>query len=132
MTVAFPLRYKREAFPRCRHCQVLHAFELESVIALFTPPVSFWPTHHQPIFIVCFAPRRASCPAVFVDNLQKKLRIRPREETQPASPTMAPFLEMFESLRLTLVGMYLCIADGICLLLVFHVHIHHSLPHELR
>jgi hypothetical protein len=41
---------------------------------------------------------------------------------------MAPFLEMFESLRWTLVGMYLRITDGICLLLVFHVHIHRPLP----
>jgi hypothetical protein len=45
---------------------------------------------------------------------------------------MTQFLEVFESLRWTLVGMYLCIAGGICLLLVVHVHIHHSLPHEQR
>jgi hypothetical protein len=45
---------------------------------------------------------------------------------------MPKFLEMFESLRWTLVAMYLCITGGICLLLVFRVHIHHPLPHELR
>jgi hypothetical protein len=45
---------------------------------------------------------------------------------------MAHFLEVFESLRWTLVGMYLCIAGGIYLLLVFHVHIHRPLPHERR
>jgi hypothetical protein len=45
---------------------------------------------------------------------------------------MALFLEMFESLRWTLVAMYLCIVGGICLLLVFHVHIHLPLLHELR
>jgi hypothetical protein len=28
--------------------------------------------------------------------------------------------------------MYLCIVGGVCLLLVFHVHIHRPLPHELR
>jgi hypothetical protein len=32
---------------------------------------------------------------------------------------MAPFVEVFKSLRWTLVGMYLCIAGGIYLLLVF-------------
>jgi hypothetical protein len=41
-------------------------------------------------------------------------------------------MEMFESLYWTLVAMYLCIIGGVCLLLVFHVHIHRSLPHELR
>jgi hypothetical protein len=45
---------------------------------------------------------------------------------------MDPFLEMFESLCWTLVAMYLCIVGGVCLLLVFHVHIHRPLPHELR
>jgi hypothetical protein len=44
---------------------------------------------------------------------------------------MAQFVEMFESLRWTLVAMYLCIVSGVCLLLVFDVHIHRSLPHEL-
>jgi hypothetical protein len=28
--------------------------------------------------------------------------------------------------------MYLCIVGGVCLLVVFHVHIHRPLPHELR
>jgi hypothetical protein len=71
------------------------------------------------ISIVCFTPRRASYPGIFVDNIQKKLGRISREEPQPASPTMDQFLEMFESLRWTLVGMYLCITGGICLLLVF-------------
>jgi hypothetical protein len=44
---------------------------------------------------------------------------------------MAQFVEMFESLRWTLVAMYLYIIGGVCLLLVFHVHIHRLLPHEL-
>jgi hypothetical protein len=45
---------------------------------------------------------------------------------------MAQFMEMFEPLHWTLVAMYLCIVGVVCLLLVFHVHIHHLLPHELR
>jgi hypothetical protein len=45
---------------------------------------------------------------------------------------MAQFVEMFEPLRWTLVAMYLCIVGGVCLLLVFHVHIHRPLPHELH
>jgi hypothetical protein len=45
---------------------------------------------------------------------------------------MAQFVEMFESLRWTLVAMYLCIVGGVFLLLVFHVHIHRLLPQELR
>jgi hypothetical protein len=45
---------------------------------------------------------------------------------------MDQFVEMFESLRWTLVAMYLCIVGGIFLLLVFHVHIQRLLPHELR
>jgi hypothetical protein len=69
--------------------------------------------------------------AIFVDNLQEQLGRRPREEPQPTSPTMDQFVEMFESLRWTLVAMYLCIVGGVCLLLVFHVHIHRPLFHEL-
>jgi hypothetical protein len=45
---------------------------------------------------------------------------------------MIKFLEEFESLRWTLVWMYLCIAGGVCLLLAIHVHIHRPLPHEWR
>jgi hypothetical protein len=41
------------------------------------------------------------------DNLQKKLGRRPREEPQAASPTMAQFVELFESLHWTHVDMYL-------------------------
>jgi hypothetical protein len=70
--------------------------------------------------------------AIFIDNLQKQLGRRPREEPQPASLTMLQFVEMLESLHWTLVAMYLCIVGGVCLLLVFHVHIHRPLPHELR
>jgi hypothetical protein len=44
---------------------------------------------------------------------------------------MSQFVEMFEYLRWTLAVMYHCIIGGICLLLVFHVHIHRLLPHEL-
>jgi hypothetical protein len=45
---------------------------------------------------------------------------------------MPLFVEMFEPLRWTLVAMYLYIVGGVCLLLVFHVHIHRPLHHELR
>jgi hypothetical protein len=45
---------------------------------------------------------------------------------------MTQSLEEFESLRWTLIGMYLCIAGGIYLLLVVRVHIHRLLPHERR
>jgi hypothetical protein len=45
---------------------------------------------------------------------------------------MTQLLEEFDSLRWTLVRMYLCIAGGICLLLAVHVHIHRLLPHERR
>jgi hypothetical protein len=45
---------------------------------------------------------------------------------------MAQFVEMFVSLRWTLVVMYLYIVGGVCLLLVLHVHIHRLLPHELH
>jgi hypothetical protein len=40
---------------------------------------------------------------------------------------MTQFSEEFKSLRWTLVWMYLCIAGGLCLLLVVHVHIHRPL-----
>jgi hypothetical protein len=40
--------------------------------------------------------------------------------------------EEFEMLRWTLLGMYLCIVGGICLLLAVHVHLHRPLPHERR
>jgi hypothetical protein len=45
---------------------------------------------------------------------------------------MSQIVEMFESLRWTLAAMYLCIVGRVCLLLVFHVHIHRPLPHELQ
>jgi hypothetical protein len=45
---------------------------------------------------------------------------------------MPQFVQMFESLHWTLAAMYLCIVGGVFLLLVFHVHIHQPLPHELR
>jgi hypothetical protein len=45
---------------------------------------------------------------------------------------MTQFLEVFESLHWMLVETYLCIVGGICLLLVFLVHIHRPLPHERR
>jgi hypothetical protein len=45
---------------------------------------------------------------------------------------MTQSLEELESVRWTLVGMYLCIVGGICLLLAFHVHLHRPLPHERR
>jgi hypothetical protein len=40
--------------------------------------------------------------------------------------------EELESFRWTLLGMYLCIVGGLCLLLAVHVHIHRPLPHERR
>jgi hypothetical protein len=45
---------------------------------------------------------------------------------------MTQSLEEFGSFCWTLMGMYLCIVGGICLLLAVHVHIHRPLPHELR
>jgi hypothetical protein len=51
--------------------------------------------------------------AIFVGNIQKQLERRSREEPQPASLTMAQFVEMFESLRWKLVAMYPCIVGGV-------------------
>jgi hypothetical protein len=45
---------------------------------------------------------------------------------------MPQFVETLESLHWRLVAMYLRIVGGICILLVFHVHIHRPLPHELH
>jgi hypothetical protein len=45
---------------------------------------------------------------------------------------MTPSSEELESVRWTLLGMYLCIVGGLCLLLAVHVHIHRPLPHERR
>jgi hypothetical protein len=45
---------------------------------------------------------------------------------------MTPSSEELESFRWTLIGMYLCIVGGLCLLLAVHVHIHRPLPHERR
>jgi hypothetical protein len=66
-----------------------------------------------------------------VNHLQKKLEEDWRKNPTLSS-TMSQIVEMFESLRWTLVAMYLYIVGEICLLLVFHVHIHRPLPHELR
>jgi hypothetical protein len=40
--------------------------------------------------------------------------------------------EEIKTLRWMLIGMYLCIVGGLCLLLAVHVHIHRPLPHERR
>jgi hypothetical protein len=40
--------------------------------------------------------------------------------------------EEIETLCWTLVGTYLCIVGGICVLLAVHVHLHRPLPHERR
>jgi hypothetical protein len=40
--------------------------------------------------------------------------------------------EEIETLRWTLIGMYLYIVGGLRLLLAVHVHIHRPLPHERR
>jgi hypothetical protein len=55
---------------------------------------------------------------------------RPKERIQGKLPPMTPSSEELESFRWTLIGMYLCIVGGICLLLAVHVHIHRPLPHE--
>jgi hypothetical protein len=47
-------------------------------------------------------------------------------------PPITPSLEELESFHWTLIGMYLFIIGGLCLLLAVHVHIHHPLPHERR
>jgi hypothetical protein len=45
---------------------------------------------------------------------------------------MTPSSEEFELFRWMLIGMYLCIVGGLCMLTAVHVHIHHPLPHERR
>jgi hypothetical protein len=65
-------------------------------------------------------------------TISRRISEEDREKIPSLHLTMTPSLDMFESLRWTLVAMYLCITSGICLLLVFHVHIHRPLPHELR
>jgi hypothetical protein len=51
---------------------------------------------------------------------------------QSKLPPMTPSSEELESFRWTLLGMYLCIVGGLCLLIAVHVHIHRPLPHERR
>jgi hypothetical protein len=50
--------------------------------------------------------------------------------TQAKMPPMTLSAEGLESFRWTLLGMYLCIVGGLCLLIAVHVHIHRPLPHE--
>jgi hypothetical protein len=45
---------------------------------------------------------------------------------------MTPSSEELESFRWTLLGIYLSIVGGLCLLLAVHVHIHRLLTHERR
>jgi hypothetical protein len=69
--------------------------------------------------------------SVFVPDVEKKLRVDRKQKSIQAAP-MTPPLEELESFRWTLLGMYLCIVGGLCLLLAVHVHIHRPLPHERR
>jgi hypothetical protein len=132
MTVAFRRAIKRGTLPRCCHCQDSPAFELDSVAALVFP-----------LWLVFGLPATSPSPLLLRHSPSKlfsHLHRQPPEEawkeierrTPAASPSMPQIVEMFESLRWTLAAMYLCIVGGVCLLLVFHVHIHRPLPHELR
>jgi hypothetical protein len=69
--------------------------------------------------------------SVFVPDIEEA-RSRKKERIQAKLPPMTPASEELESLRWTLLGMYLYIVGGLCLLLAVHVHIHHLLPHERR
>jgi hypothetical protein len=131
MTVVFPLRYKRETLQWRCNCQASPAFELDSAVALVSPLrlVSGQPATSPFLLLLRPLPEQAV----------RRLRRHPREEAQKKTdrrtPTfiadMAQFVEMLKSLRWTLVAMYLCIVGRVSLLLVFHVHIHRPLPHEL-
>jgi hypothetical protein len=126
-----PLRYKGGALPRGCHYQVSPAFELDNAGALcFSLQLVFGqPATSSPL------PLLRHSPSKLFRRLCRQPPEEARKKTERRTPTfivdMAQFVEMFESFHWTLVAMYLYIVGGVCLLLVFHVHIHRPLPHEL-
>jgi hypothetical protein len=55
---------------------------------------------------------------------KKKFRRRPQEESHLMSPNLTHFLEMFDSICWTLVGLYVCFVFQFLMVLAFHVYIH--------
>jgi hypothetical protein len=105
--------------------------KLDITTALVLPPASLgYPATSRLFHLFRSSPRK----------LFLRLRPRRREETRKQAgrgtrATLTPmtqFLEECESLRWTLVWVYLFIAGGIYLLLAVHVHIRRPLPHERR
>jgi hypothetical protein len=123
--------YKGETLPRCCHCQVSPALELDSVASLVFPLRLVLANPLLVHLCHCSAWSSSKLLAVFL-TISRISSKKTEGRTPSTSLTMPQFVEMFESLRWTLVVMYLCIVGGVCLLLVFHVHIHRPLPHELR
>jgi hypothetical protein len=132
MTVVFLLRYKKGNPSAVCYCQVSPIFELDIAAALVFP-----------LRLVFGQPATSPSPlllhplieqAVLLSSLTTSRRSSKKTERRTPAPssTMAQFVDMFESLYWMLAAMYLCIVGGVCLLLVFHVHIHCPLPHELR
>jgi hypothetical protein len=106
---------------RARHCR--HScFPLQLVFG--QPTTSPSPLSLRPVAEQAVSPSSSST--------SRRSSKKTERRTPAPSSTMAQFMEMFESLRWTLAMMYLCIVGGVCLLLVFHVHIHRPLAHELR
>jgi hypothetical protein len=73
---------------------------------------------------------QAVLPCSFPTSRRSSKQTESRNQSK--LPPMTPSSEELESFRWTLLGMYLCIVGGLCLLLAVHVHIHRSLPHERR
>jgi hypothetical protein len=75
-----------------------------------------------------------SSPSKLFSRFRSRRREEAQEQTESRNqsklPPITPPLEELESFHWTLLGMYLCIVGGLCLLIAVHVHIHRPLPHE--
>jgi hypothetical protein len=61
---------------------------------------------------------------------RRSSRREPQEGANPTSPTMDRFLEMFDSVYRTLVGLYVCFVFQFLMVLAFYVYILRPLSHK--
>jgi hypothetical protein len=100
------------------HHGALSLFEFDLSIALPSLQLLLACKPRMPFLTKKAFPRLLSVP-------KKKFRRRPQKESNLRSPNLTHFLEMFDSICWTLVGLYVCFVFQFLMVLAFHVYIHH-------
>jgi hypothetical protein len=110
--------HKKEVSPSPTvHHGALSPFEFDLSIALSSLRLLLASKPRMPFLTEQAFPRLLDVP-------KKKFRRRPQEESHLMSPNLTHFLEMFDSICWTLVGLYVCFVFQFLMVLAFHVYIH--------